>query len=83
MQAANPADISELISDDETGLLIVRQPNFQTEHFTKAMADLDVYLSMQAQDATRLHLKQPGPMSDLIWQNNIFTRYIYTDWHAN
>ena len=45
LQAANPADISELISDDETGLLIVRQPNFQTEHFTKAMVDLDAYLS--------------------------------------
>ena len=34
-------DMSELISDDETGLLIVGPPDFRTDDFTEAMADLD------------------------------------------
>ena len=41
VQSAKPTDMSELISDDETGLLIVGQPDFRTEDFTEAMADLD------------------------------------------
>ena len=34
-------------------------------------------IEIQAQDATCLRWKQPGPISDLSWQNKIFTRYVY------
>ena len=44
-QATKPADLSELISDDETRLLILRQPEGRTEDFTKAMADLGAHSS--------------------------------------
>ena len=45
MQATKPADMSELISDNETKLLIVRQPEGRTEDFTKVMADLGAHSS--------------------------------------
>ena len=35
MQTAKPADMSELISDEETGSLIVRQPEGRTDEFIK------------------------------------------------
>ena len=41
VQSAKPTDMSELISDDETGLFIFWQPDLRTEDFTEAMADLD------------------------------------------